>query len=378
MQVSGPQNGELSDMIATLLVRLRNGEAAEREEAAEALVEVGGRAVPALGELLQDESESVRERAVQVLGAIGGERAGEALVPALTDPEPPVRECAARCVGAIGVQPAVQSLVALVTDGDRNVRETAVRALGRFEDRDGSIADAVVTALADPNPYVREAAAKTLGAVGDVAAVAALTAAASDSDPYVRESVARALGRLGGDGAVTCLVALLDDEDSYVRADAAEALGAVGEGFERSLLETALTDPSERVRERVQLALDQLTAAAADAAQSPAVMPQGDAESPVEPDTAAVPSGRGIDSSEHGVGTVESGAQESTDVAETESAREPTPEPDPSRKRAHREPPQHLGGGWYLWNGAKMRRSKLPKTAVRLLERQRATGGSSS
>jgi HEAT repeat protein len=119
----------------------------------------------------------------------------------------------------------------------------------------------LVAALRDPDPPVRCAAARALGALDSPRAVPALIAVLqTDSSPDARTDAAYALGLIGDDRAVEPLLAKLADpvEDPRVRGFAAEAL--VGPGARRAVpaLIAALDDPSVEVRFWAAFALGQL------------------------------------------------------------------------------------------------------------------------
>jgi len=85
---------------------------------------------------------------------------------------------------------------------------------------------ALVRDLADPDPHVREAAAASMGRLGQPA-VDPLVAALSHEDMYLRGAAAVALGRIG-EAAVPALARALEDRNLEVRWSAAIALGRKG------------------------------------------------------------------------------------------------------------------------------------------------------
>ncbi len=109
-------------------------------------------------------------------------------------------------------------------DAQATVRAVAVESL-RGVDRD--VSGTLTEALADPVSGVREAAARTLGRVGDASAVPALIPILADSSPEVRAAAARSLGTLRDPQAFEALVGLLDDEHADVRLETLHALERV-------------------------------------------------------------------------------------------------------------------------------------------------------
>ena len=103
-----------------------------------------------------------------------------------------------------------------------DVRRAAARSLGRL----GSDVHPLLTdALAAPDAQVRRGAAEALGWIG-AEALPALTAALKNDDAAVRRASARSLGRWGPAArpAEAALVEALRDADPAVRDAAAEAL----------------------------------------------------------------------------------------------------------------------------------------------------------
>ncbi len=158
-----------------------------------------GAAVPVLEALLKSGGPpEPRWRAADVLGQIGppARPAGPALVAALSDPDPTLRDVAVRSVGKLA--PDVPGAVPKLVELFPDVE--AIRAVAQFR---GAAAEAVprlTELLTHENPRVRLNAARTLGKIGEPStpAVPALVGRmASDQDADVREHAAEALGDIG-------------------------------------------------------------------------------------------------------------------------------------------------------------------------------------
>jgi beta-lactamase regulating signal transducer with metallopeptidase domain len=89
---------------------------------------------------------------------------------------------------------------------------------------DSSVVLALVARLADEDAGVRQAAAHSLGNLGDARAVPGLIGALKDVEPKVRAAAAEALGSLEDTRAIAALSALLADSSAEVRRSALEAL----------------------------------------------------------------------------------------------------------------------------------------------------------
>jgi hypothetical protein len=135
-------------------------------------------------------------------------------------------------------QPLSHYLANLKTASDVD-RVEYVRIIGYFGADGVSAVPELITALSDPSPVVRSAAAGSLAQIGPqaAAAVPALAKALSDSSPYVRDLAAIALRGIGPKAApaVPELIRALSDPVNFVRAPAAEALGAIGSGAQAAV-----------------------------------------------------------------------------------------------------------------------------------------------
>ncbi len=130
-------------------------------EIAQLLRSADQRNVPRVSEFLSWSDATVRVRAAQALGVIGGPAAASTLERALGDEAPQVR---IQVVYALRRLQGVQSIPALadvlVRDSDVTVRRAAAGALGTL--RDASAASALKAAMADPDPAVRQQATRAL------------------------------------------------------------------------------------------------------------------------------------------------------------------------------------------------------------------------
>lgn len=153
-------------------------------------------AIPTLGTMVAAPGPGAYEAAVALgqLDAVPEQAALGHLVGAFAHPDEIVRQAAARSVGGMG-DAAIGSLQTALDDARDQVRQTAVEALGWM----GSQAmDSLVAALRNDSPAVRRLAARALGHMRIKAAAAepALVAALNDPDPEVRQAVAWAIGKV--------------------------------------------------------------------------------------------------------------------------------------------------------------------------------------
>ena len=140
-------------------------------------------------------------------------------------------------MGAAAVEPLRDAL----TSDETVVRREALRSLGKLRERASIdpqiIIPALLNALADPEPSVREIAVTYLGIVRDdpAKAVPGLIEALSDEDPAVRRSAATALGAYGAQAraAIPALQKAAADPDEDVQREAGRALVQIAEGKDR-------------------------------------------------------------------------------------------------------------------------------------------------
>jgi len=116
--------------ITLLIAALRSEDSWEREEAVEALGEIGGpESAQFLGVALTDEDEDVRQAAIAALAHIGGDRAAQVLAVALEDEDEWFREEAVEALGEIGGNSAIRLLEQALSDEYDGVRDTAEELL---------------------------------------------------------------------------------------------------------------------------------------------------------------------------------------------------------------------------------------------------------
>jgi HEAT repeat protein len=196
-----------------------------RWKAAEALAKIGTPAVPSLLAVLDHPDEDIRWKAAVTLGEIGDTRAISPLVELLGDKDRFVRSRAAYALGLIGA-PAVETLKDAVSRGDTDFRKGAVAALGKVDDP--SATEALVPALGDPSPEIRQDAISALTARGP-GAVPALAPALCDPDPRKRKGAAQALAGTGDPGARAALENALISADPETKEVLSSALREMDE-----------------------------------------------------------------------------------------------------------------------------------------------------
>jgi HEAT repeat protein len=173
--------------------------------------------VPALVPLLSDKDEFLRQQVCYALGATRSRMAVAPLVERLTtDKFDSVRAAAVVALGQIGDESAVVSLAELLSGrssspaakkrkAEKNefVLRAAAKSLGEIRSRAG-VPILIETLLNDKNAGdVRREAARSLGLIGDAAAIPALRTAAMEADSFLSQVASEALRRIAANSTKT-------------------------------------------------------------------------------------------------------------------------------------------------------------------------------
>ncbi|HEU4686645.1 MAG TPA: HEAT repeat domain-containing protein [Nitrospira sp.] len=182
--------GEMGDerCVEPLCRALYDGDWQVREVAIDALGQVGSPAVDMLIKLLRD--WDVRKYAIAALGKIRDERVLDPLMQQLHNDE--FKDDATNALVELG-EPALPRLVAALKDKDELVRKQAVLALGRI--KHGEAIDPLIEMLSDKDWFTRLTAAAALEAIGDERGREAIKPLMKDSDMVVRMRVERILAK---------------------------------------------------------------------------------------------------------------------------------------------------------------------------------------
>jgi HEAT repeat protein len=169
--------------------------------------------------LLSDRDEFVRREAAYALGQTRSSVGVSALVVALgADKQPSVRGAAAVALGQIGDAQAVPALIAALSrrlpatgflnrirrrkvEEDEFVRRASAISLGQINSRE-AVPILIETLSNERTPDdVRREAARSLGLIGDLAALPALRAVLTARDPYLARIAFDALRRISPQSA---------------------------------------------------------------------------------------------------------------------------------------------------------------------------------
>ncbi|WP_435019742.1 PVC-type heme-binding CxxCH protein [Tundrisphaera sp. TA3] len=198
-----------------------------------------------------DDDAEVRREIARTLGELKDAPAVPILVAAIRDPATPepVRDAALSGVEAIGGPKVSQALVELLSVAEvaaSDARQAQViAALGRAKAK-GAV-EAIGGRLASPNPGVREAAARALGAIGAADGVAEkLRPLVADPAVPVRNAAIAAVAALKDRGAIPALISAANDEPT--RYEAALALAALPDPRALQVYLRGVSDRSQDLR----------------------------------------------------------------------------------------------------------------------------------
>lgn len=182
--------GEMGDerCVEPLCKALYDGDWQVREVAIEALGQIGSPAVEMLIKLLRD--WDVRKYAIIALGKIRDERVLDPLMLQLRNDE--FKDDATNALVELG-EPALPRLVVALKDKDELVRKQAVLALGRI--KHGDAIEPLIGMLSDKDWFTRLTAAAALEAIGDERGRDAIKPLMKDPDMVVRMRVERILAK---------------------------------------------------------------------------------------------------------------------------------------------------------------------------------------
>lgn len=285
--------GDLGDTEAIpALLEALGRDAGVARSAATALSQIGRKHPEALRQAAQKRGMDRPEAALlcRVLGSLADLADAPLLRAGLGAESATVRQAAAAAIGELPPDQNLDgALLFALADEAASVRAQAARSLGRR--RATSAVQTLEAATADPEPQVRSAAAKALGACilatsGALrqTGIEVLRRLAQHEDPVVAAPCLELLGRLGGDAdlallsnalgredaetikaalrglggrtqAIEAMVKLLDDARWDVRRAAVEALAACGSVAHPRLQAKLATERDALVKEALEAAL---------------------------------------------------------------------------------------------------------------------------
>ncbi len=143
----------------------------------------------------------------------------------LTDTDADNRRIAAEQLAGSNEQATITALIIALSDESNGVRDAATRSLIAIGGP--TVARGIAFHLADQDIVLRNLAAKILAKLGD-SAISAVFPFLRDPDKDVRKFAVDILGLIGSGQSLPQLLPLINDEDENVRVATVEALGCIG------------------------------------------------------------------------------------------------------------------------------------------------------
>lgn len=219
---------------------LRSENPGVRNSAMSILRAVGGDNFKVLAELTCDADPDIRIFIADILGSVGTHAAFDLLSSRLLlDEEANVRYQAAISLGMIGIPEAAESLRAVLDDEEEWVRFAAVEALTNI--RDDSCVDIFIQALPKSSPLLASTIVDALGEIKNLKAVPLLLRTLDTTTGPLRNKEVKAIVQILGAKSLSLLgdkdlaklrpylVAALTDNDSEVVLAALKGLSVVGD-----------------------------------------------------------------------------------------------------------------------------------------------------
>ena len=232
------------------LYQLKNAsELADRAEAVQALAKLKNDddAVAALGSALNtDKAWGLRDIAADALGPIANAAAGKQLLDALNSNEQPyVRKNIVAALGNIKDEPKVAAKLSAIASDDASyrARANALQSLGKLKAANAFVVLTAAVNADSPDDFLRNAALRSLGYLGDDKGVPLLREwAAPGKAIETRGAAIASLGRLEkGNKEITAQIASYLTESHYpIRYAAIYALGSRGDASAIPALQSLL------------------------------------------------------------------------------------------------------------------------------------------
>jgi|WetSurSiteA1Bulk_404760.scaffolds.fasta_scaffold01384_8 HEAT repeat protein len=248
--------GEKGDPLAAepILAALKDRKTAVRDAAFAALNKLVEslkvkQDVKTLGMILQYPDNIIRQLAIKSLGDIPTAQSAEMLIGKIADPDERIRDKTVEALKKIG-RPAAEPLIQSLKSDDIRVRINCVMLLREIGDK--RAVEPLIEMLqfhsddvAVDSIRLRLESATALGRIRDPLAGPALINALRDTSPQVRERAALALQELGP-AVADQLIKVLMDENLNVRVNAARILGEIKDaGSVEPLIQALLVDMDE-------------------------------------------------------------------------------------------------------------------------------------
>lgn len=208
---------------------------------------LGEDAVPVLADRVTSGTERERVQCIKALSFVHSPRTIQVCLESLEDEFPSIRRVALETLGKFRVTEAADSIRPFLESEEQDLRIAAIRALGQIGGE--GVAEAVLPHLESRRWEVQKVAIEALGALGDPAAIPALKARLVEEHRDLWPFLLAALEAIGGREDVAALVELATLADSRSLPRLVRCLGALGGPGDAPHLAAFLTHPGWEVRE---------------------------------------------------------------------------------------------------------------------------------
>ncbi|HEV7766975.1 MAG TPA: HEAT repeat domain-containing protein [Thermoanaerobaculia bacterium] len=256
------------------------GQPETSEVGAQALIDFGSGAMPAILSALQNEEEDeIVALLLRVVNMIGGKEAIPSILPFLDHDNPMIRRLAIETLGEIPDASAIDYLLTKLDDPDVASQQAAVNSVSAlvtaFSEIQGAVLakirrllqapsipmklnslsvyvniqgegyhDGLLLASKDSDPVIRQKAVSLMGKFGEERFADQLVLSLADESTAVRLAAINAIVRHRPQSGLEPLIHSLDDHDIWIRTAAAQALGEYRNGATiEPLLRHLMHDP---------------------------------------------------------------------------------------------------------------------------------------
>jgi HEAT repeat protein len=195
----------------------------------------------------------IRAKAVKNIARTKKSKYIPIIIDALRDPDPEVRINAAKGLWVLSATESIPELTNALSDPSRKVCSVLRGVLAKF----GNMRLLKKSLSEHDNPQVREQIAIMFGEIGDISTVPLLITALRDND-FVRYAAAKSLGKIGNKSAVLALSDVLNDPLDELRLSAAKSLVQLKAYITVPKMFRLLDDKNISVRAETEQLLDKL------------------------------------------------------------------------------------------------------------------------
>lgn len=250
-KITTAQQKELQNLIRDL-----KGNKSTRDQAREAIINIGKPAIPLLTEVLRRDSDfTLSWEAVNIMGYMGDKEAAPILIDQVLKAENNhVRWRSIWALSQIEDEKKVPHLLKAMEEGDERIRWNAAVALSNMDCKDA--VPVLEEGLKSHSDWIQWEAVNALGRVHDENTVTELIPLLTGSNKRLRQEIILSLGKIRDKRATDALIEMLADNSPDLRWRAAMAIGMIGDKKAVPILEKHLKEEEDiHVREYIKRTL---------------------------------------------------------------------------------------------------------------------------